>query len=209
MTGTTLKQLTTDLLGGAELGDTLFYQLLNIAKNNREGLRPWIILRAEDSEETASSGDTFETMKDLPSDFRRTLTRDTMVLRAGESILRYTQIPFSSRQIDRKRNQVFYIDLANSQYALCGSVSKTHVIYLYYIKKSTDIEEATEWVFPSEYHPILAFDVAVMHKGGIDFDDINARMAQYNGLDARMIERMMIKWDNEMQLAEQQGVENY
>jgi hypothetical protein len=41
-----------------------------------------------------------------------------------------------------------------------------------------------------------------IHKGGVDYDDINARMAQDNRGQAEAIVKMLESWDNEKQLAE-------
>ena len=69
MTGTKTKELVTELLGGLELGDTLFYHLLAVAQQNREGERPWRILIKEDSSISVTSSNTYTTQHALPTDF--------------------------------------------------------------------------------------------------------------------------------------------
>jgi len=209
MTRVQLLELTTDLLGGREMGTSKFTRLLNIVKNKREATRPWVYLEAEDSSNTASTSDTFLTAKTLPTRFLRTVTDDKMVLRSGDNVLEYKQLPFKSRQVEKDTNNRFYIDLKNNQFFLTGIVDQSYTIYFYYIQGSEDFDDdADEWVFPARFHELLAYDVAVLEKGGIDYDDINARMAQFNGITAKELEQEMIKWDNELRLAEQEGVEN-
>ena len=55
---------------------------------------------------------------------------------------------------------------------------------------------------------MLAFDVAVLHKGGIDYDLINERMARILGFTAESLTRSMIFWDDELQRAELEGQAN-
>ena len=208
MTGEQIRDLTTSLLDGEELGQTAFLNLVNVVKNNRERIRPWRYLLTEDSSETASAGDTYETEKDLPSLFRRTLPRNTMVLKRGDTVLEYSQIPFSQKIQYRESCQRFYIDYKNSKFYLCGEIDGAYTIHLFYIAKSADIKWATEWIFPEEFHPMLAFDVAVLHKGGIDYDLINERMARILGFTAESLTRSMIFWDDELQRAELEGQAN-
>jgi hypothetical protein len=47
--------------------------------------------------------------------------------------------------------------------------------------------------------PIFAVGI---HKGGIDFDDINARMAADNRALAELTIKQLENWDNELQLTE-------
>jgi hypothetical protein len=61
--------------------------------------------------------------------------------------------------------------------------------------------DATEWVFPSWSHPILGHMAVGMHKAGIDYDQINARQAAFNGADAQRILQMLEAWDDEKQRA--------
>ncbi len=80
MTKAQLYTFVTSLLDGNPIDTTLFDTLLNIAQMRRENERPWMILRAEDTSQTVSSGNTFETQKDLPTDFRKWYTRFPIVL---------------------------------------------------------------------------------------------------------------------------------
>jgi len=208
MTGKEIRDLTTSLLDGEELGQTAFLNLANVVKNNRERIRPWRYLVTEDSSKTASAGDTYETEKDLPSSFRRALARDTMILKRGDTVLEYKQIPFNQKIRYREANQRFYIDHKKSKFYLCGTIDGKYTIHLFFIAKSSDIAWDTEWDFPEEFHSLLAFDVAVLHKGGIDYDLINERMARILGFTAESLGRSMLFWDDELQRAELEGQAN-
>ena len=57
------------------------------------------------------------------------------------------------------------------------------------------LESSSTWVFPSWAHPLLGFYAVGIHKGGIDYDDINARMAPENRAQAAVIMGMLEKWE--------------
>ena len=57
-------------------------------------------------------------------------------------------------------------------------------------------------------HSHSAFTVGI-HKGGVDYDDINARMAADNRALAELTIKQLENWDNELQLNEQKGYEPY
>jgi hypothetical protein len=74
MDGSTLSVLATELNGGADIGDTLLYQFLNLAKAMVEQLRPWMLLRKTDTTKTvAASTSAWQAAIDLSTitDFSR------------------------------------------------------------------------------------------------------------------------------------------
>jgi hypothetical protein len=52
MNGSQLATFTEELNGGASIGSTLLFQLLNLAKAMIEQRRPWMILRDTDTSKT-------------------------------------------------------------------------------------------------------------------------------------------------------------
>jgi hypothetical protein len=44
-----------------------------------------------------------------------------------------------------------------------------------------------------------------MHKGGIDYDDVNARQLIQNNADAMRLFQRLLSWDAELQLSVEQG----
>ncbi len=202
MTGQQLKDLTTELLGGRELGDTLFLQLLNMAKGIIEGERDWRYLLTEDSANSAAAGDTYLTMKTIPSRFLFPVSRDPVVLRNGTSVVTYQTIGFTKRHDNQLTPGLVYFDYKNSQFALCGGVSQAYTIYLYYIAESADLTLTTSWTFPTFAHPLLAYYVAALHKGGIDYDDVNRLMAPENRSIVDTIRRRLVQWDDKLKRLE-------
>lgn len=200
----TLKEFTENILDGETLGDTLFGQLVNIARVRRENMRKWQILVKEDSSNQVTSATTYETNISLPSDFRRMYRnpkRPALILVStsnANDVLKYEELPLQMRRMNKDKPGFFVVDHLNSRLHVLGTVSGTYTMYLYYIHDPTDIDSDTQWIFPSEFHPILGFDVAAMHRGGIDFDDINARLAENNRADAAAIWDAMVKWDDQL-----------
>jgi hypothetical protein len=80
-----------------------------------------------------------------------------------------------------------------------------HIFYQY---KPPLITANTSWVFPSEFHPILAYDVSALIKAGIDSDVVNASQALSNSQTSSIIFEQMKEWDNDLQDNEIEGV-NY
>ena len=74
-TGSNLYDFTAKLLLNYQMDKTIFYYLLNLAKGNREQMRPWVILRSEDTSNNASpaqnliNNSMYLTPFTLPADF--------------------------------------------------------------------------------------------------------------------------------------------
>jgi hypothetical protein len=60
-------------------------------------------------------------------------------------------------------------------------------LWIDYIEESAAVAEGTSWAFPSNAHPLLAFYAIGIQKGGIDFGDVNGRMAPDNRAQAGVI----------------------
>jgi len=209
-----LYTFVTSLLDGFLLDETLFESLLDISQSNREGARPWVILRTQDATQTASTGDTFLTAKTLPADFKKTYARSAIVLVDGQGnvINRLRQIPIHERNRYKDDNSKFYINYATKQFFLCGTQAQSATINLYYIKKTTKVSAASSntWDFDAyddAYSKVLALDVAVMHKWGIDYDQINAVQADKNYMLATALFENMADWDTELAQNSQEGVD--
>lgn len=201
MTGQELKDFTTELLGGREMGDTFFYQQANLAKDNREGMRPWMKLRKESSGTSFAASDSYLNMKTLPTDFLVTYGNSPLKLVSGATVEEFTEIPLEQRRVKQSVSGLFYIDHGNEQFAITGNISQAMTGYLYYVKRSADIDASTGWIFPEAYHPILAADICIAQKGSVDYDELNERMVKYHGLSISDIWNAMVKWDDRLQRA--------
>jgi hypothetical protein len=209
MTRDQLRDLCNSLLGGAAIDDTLFDTLVNLAKDRREEDRPWMILRTEDTSQSASSANTYLTAETLPSNFRRFYGEYPIQLlnSAGTSLLRYRQIPLERKILEKDNDGKFYVNYATGEFFLCGLLSQSYTIHQFYLKTTDDIADGSNWVFPSRFHRILAFEVAVMYKLGVDYDIINNVQGDNNAAVANAIYATMTQWDDDLQNAAQSGVD--
>jgi hypothetical protein len=214
MTKANLYSFVTSVLDDFVMDATLFSSLLDVAQSNRENSRPWVILRTSDSTQTANTSDSFTTGKTLPADFKRCYTRDSIVLTdsQGNVVRKLREIPLHAVNEYKSDGGKFYINYATRQFFICGTQSQNATINLYYIKNTTKISAAdtNEWFFDSyddAYSKMLGFDVAVMHKHGIDYDQINAIQGDKNAIQAELIFRGMSDWDTYLAQQAQEGLD--
>ena len=202
MTGQQLKDLNTEIRGGRAMDDTIFYVLLNLAKAGFERSRAWRKLVAKDTSKSSSSATLYTTSFALPTTFVMTLPRRTLKLVNASTptdVKDYTEVPWERWNEYKNSSGYFTIDHANSLYYLSGTVSGTYTHHFFFIGTTTTLAAGTEWVFPAEYHPALAFEVAAMDELGMDYDDINAKQGNANIGRAVLIMRSAIKWDDALQ----------
>lgn len=143
------------------LDKTYEYQLLNEVKDELEENDDWEILRAEDSTQMANVGDTFQTFHALPADF----ARPSEEIFVGTDRVPYLQIPFRRRRLWQDVTHRFYLDMKNSQYALCGMVSVAGTIYFNYFTTSGNLAQGgtANWPFPARFHPLLPYLMAIKY----------------------------------------------
>lgn len=181
-------------LVGDNMDSVTEYNLLNQAKDQIEDDREWAYLKAVDQSQSVSSGDTYLTMKNLPSDFGRVIDAGIYV---NTDIVPYLQIPFEDRIRWQSISHRYYIDLANAQYGIFGTPTPG-VITMPYIKTTPTLAAGVTPKMPSRFHPMLAYKMAqifyAVDQGSksIAWDD--RWQIYYSGiLDS------MIQWDAKMQ----------
>lgn len=206
MTGTELQTLNTEIRGGRQMDETTFYTLANLVKAEIERSRAWRKLITKDSSNTVNSSTSYATQFTVPSGFLLTLPRKNMKLidSSGYERGELTEVKWEDWDSYKTSSGYYTIDHKNSKFyvsGIAGSYSQTYTLHLFYIGSSTTIAAATEWVFPSEFHPAIAFQVAAMDELGMDYDDINARQGNANYVVAQRILKSAILWDNTLQLA--------
>lgn len=190
-----LKTFTEALLDGDSINDTLFYQLADIAKLKIEEERPWRYLITEDATQTASSGDTFLTTKDLPNDFSQ--DQGLYVVDGNNNPIFYQPIQYEMRYQFKDASRRYYVDLVNDKFGLTGTLPTGYTtIHLVFKKFSPAIDADTIWIAPARFHALLGFLIAEMIKSGIDYDDITARAALQNRADAKALYDSMLSWDD-------------
>lgn len=216
MPGSQLSTLCTELNGGASIGETLLFQFINMARALVEQRRPWMILRKTDTSKTATTANTWQTSVDLSSitDFSRFYGDCPVKLfnTGTEVSYEYRQVPWSERLSYVREAGTFVFDEANKLLYLNGTTPFAGTLYIDYIKDGATLTEdsvATAWPFPSWSHLLLAFYAVAIYKGGVDYDDLNARMAPENRATAAELMRALENWDNEKQLSAQQNTDPY
>ena len=209
MTKAELYTFVTSLNDGYQMGTSLFDTFLNIAQMRRENQRPWMILRSVDTSNSITGANTFLTANTLPTDFRKwySATPIALVNAQGDIQQRCSEVQINDRNSYKGFLDKFYCDYGNSQFFMCGTPSQSFTLNLFYIKKSTLVSSAdgNEWIFPSEYHPILGLDVSVMWKLGVDYDVINNAQGNANAGLANAIFEQMTEWDSDLQNSSLQG----
>lgn len=201
----------TNLLDGVQIDDTLFGIWLNMVRNIIESERPWVVLRKIDKSNTSLPTDTWQTPKNLPADFFSSIDSANLSLFDGTNkIQTYSEVPFAS-QLDYKDSQgVFWIDYANNQYYSGGVSDQQYAIRFPYIADFGDIVAGGTWKqFPARFNMVLVYAVSILQKGGVDYDDQNARMVLYNDTTFKQMMSMMTKWDSRLQLAMSQNRDFY
>lgn len=182
---------------GESIDGTQALILLNMTKNEYEASRDWNFLRAFNSSLSASPSDTYLTMKSLPSDF---LMPRELYINAENTP--YSIIPFEARERYRDNYKKYYIDWKNSQFALCGKVSSTKTINLYYTASTDDIGLTTSPTWLAIFHPLIAFLMADKYMAGQDGDEINFRMSPENRRIGDGLRKTMTAWDSRIGVLE-------
>ena len=206
MTGTQLETLCTELNGGASIGSTFLFQLINLAKGIVENRRPWMTLRSTDISVAVLAGNTWQTALStagIPRFSRFYGEHPIKLFDGNNGITAYSQRPFSSRLFSRSDPTTFVYDESAQTLYLNGSVPYAGTLWIDHLKNSPDImdDDSSTWTFPSWSHPLLGLMAVAMNKGGVDYDDINARMVPQQQAQALQIMQALEAWDNERQLS--------
>jgi hypothetical protein len=208
MDGDTLSTFIDELNGGDSISNTLKFQLVNAFKAMLEAERPWMPLRKTDTSKSVTTASTWQTAIDLSTltRFNRFYGKRPIRLFDGTTrTVRYRQVPFDDRLEYKDSPNTFVYDENTKTLYLNGTVEFAGTLYIRHLTTSADIAaNSTDpvWPFPSWSHAILGFGAVAMHKGGIDYDDVNARTLLQNNADAMRIMKALEKWDDEKQLSE-------
>ena len=204
MTTEQLKTFITAQNDENEIPEALLDFLIDNAQAYWENRRPWVALRTEDTSETVSPNNTFETAKSLPTDFRKWYTRFPIVLTdaQGRPQQYLAEIPINMKSSYKDDPRKFYASYGAKQFFICGAPSTTQTVRQYYIKKGTKLtaDESNTWDLDpnDEYTKIIGFTVLVYYKHGVDYDVINNKQGDANGSFANQIFTMMEEWDAEL-----------
>ncbi len=136
----------------------------------------------------------------VPSDFFY-LSRDgEITLYNNNNVYQtFTEIPLNLVIPYLQVNNVFYVDHGAGKIYFLGTIDQTYTAFVPYQANLGDITATTTWLnIPSAFHMILAYDVAAMYRMGMDYDDINARNANQNAIDANALFNSMVAWDDNL-----------
>lgn len=184
------------------LDETLEIQLANNAKNKIEREMKLEILKALDSSNSTTAGQTYTTAEPLPAAFRGLATDRIYV-----GTTPYFPVPFD-RSVEYRESggNRFYLDMANNNLHLCGIQASAQTITIPYLKKTTDITaasvtaETTTVLWPTEFHSLIPFEMVKL------FDQIErgekARSwKQEWEFEYNQLKNAMRDWDHDLKLA--------
>ena len=205
MNGAALYTFVTSLLNGYQMDTATFYIYLNLARTQRESMRPFKYLEKTDTSQIAQPVGVqpiipFLNPLTLPSDFLY-LKEDGFITLYDNNLTwqTYLEIPQNLAVQYLQQNNKFYVNHAAGKYYLTGIVDRQYIVYFPYQADLGDITANTTWLnIPPRYHSILGFDVASMYRLGQDYDDIQARNAESNTQQANMLFDAMCKWDDNL-----------
>lgn len=179
------------------------YGLMDSAYTRRNEMRVWSMLMKLDTSITHSPGNDWTTTKALPTDFA-----SPYKLFGGAADNEYAPVPFESILMNKDLSNRYAVDMVNNQMRLTGTVSSALTMYLWYQYAPTSLFGLTDGqkaatttiVWPTRFRRLLAYDMAAIHTGGIDADDLSARMAPEQRSAARDLWLSMVAWDNRIRL---------
>ena len=199
MLGSEIISFFRDLVDGDfDGGDDFALNLANTAKNNIELKLMLKILEDENSTQSRSSGDTYLSMKTLP-------TGAMMILNVVVDGKRQKPIDFKDRIIRKDSANHYYVHWANSQFAICGGAASSSPIYVYFWKNSADLTAAGTPVWPAMFHRMIAFEMARIFRGAVDYDDVTRGMTPYIAAEAKELFNAMRTWDASLKVADMDG----
>ncbi len=214
MNNSAIYTLVSNLLFGFQMAQGLFNSLLDIAQDQVENMRPWMILRAEDSSQSVNSSSVFTTAIPLNANFRRWYGRNPIKLvDTNNNPLPFSEVPLANKFDYRLTGQKFFTDYVGKNLYLCGTLTQSYTVHQFFIKKGTQVSANANnvWDFDTygySYSPLLGFLIAMQYKG-VDYDLVNLQNAGELGKQAAAILTGMVSWDGELQAAGQIGVDPF
>lgn len=188
------------LVGEDGYDKTHSYQLMTQAKNLIEEELKLKILESLDVSKTASVGDTYLTMKALPTDYRQTI-------KISVGTAPYYPIPFRRREQMANMPRRFYIDQKNKQFALTGKVGSSAVINHFYLCTTAEITQADESTlssavisWPSRFHPMIPYKMAQIYQANLDADFMAFRMSPGQAEQYQSFYDALMGWDQDLKL---------
>lgn len=192
MTTNEIKSMFERLIDDT-VSDDLALDLANTAKDAIETERDWEILLSSDTSNTTTVGNTFETAIALPTDFSNVV--DIFV---GD--YRQLPIPFEHQRRWKDSQARYFIDYKNNNLYLCGTVSTSETIYIYYLYETDALTLTTSPVWPARFHKLIAYKMADIYLSGVDADDLTRQQYVHHKIQADNLYKQMVRYDTELKL---------
>lgn len=190
MTGSEIITMFSQIIGEEgdnPLDNAFSLQLLNLAKNKIEDLTDWEYLKKK----WTISGTT------LPTDFNEPI----------KIICDKDYVPLHPFEDYEFYDDGYYIDYANNTINAIDTYPSP--VILTYKKTTDDLTTETSPLFPSRFHPILAYEMAFIYQAGIDGDDLNFRMSAEHKLQHAELKKLMLSWDADIKARNMNGITDY
>lgn len=203
MTGSELKSIFEEIIDDS-VSSEMFVTLIENADDELRGERDWAFLKDRLSI-TRAAGDTYETAHALPVTFDR-VSLDTEAVRSDRTT--YRQIPFDSQEDYKDSDGYYYFKYNISsevwEIYFTGTAASTETVKIAHQKRGTEMtvdnhEDATV-VWPGRKGAYLAWLAASRVSGGIDGDEINFRMSEYQERTLRVMHQALVSWDAKIRL---------
>lgn len=204
-----LKTFCISLNGGADIDATLLENLISNGKAIFEAERDWMVLRKVDTSKTVTTANTWQTAIDLSTitDFSHFYGEQPILLFDGDERIEYYDIkPFDRRLEYKNISNCAVYDENSKQLYLNGTVPFNGTLYISYVQTTDEVSLAQDdlgtniWIqFPKRFRGILAYYAVGIHKGAVDYDDINARMLPENRAALSSLKRAIEAWDDKKQ----------
>lgn len=217
MNQSAIYSFVTSLLFGYQMDNSTFLSFLDVAQDQVELARPWVILRAEDASLSVSTSNDFTVAFSIAptnNDFSRWISADAtsapIILTDSQNNPQgYLEVPLSQKYGYKDAGNKFFCDYGQKKFYLCGKVTQPCTIHQFYIKKSTQVSASASntWLFDSygySFSKLLGFLIAMQWKG-VDYDMVNLQNAGELGKAAAGILDQMTRWDSSLQLSMQAG----
>src|SRR6266567_3969488 len=141
MDGPTISTFIDELNGGASIGDTLKFQLVNAFKAILEQERPWMVLRKTDTSKTVTTSNTWQSAISLAAltRFNRFYgSRPIRLFDGNQTVVRYRQVPMDDRLEHINSANTFVYDEANTSLYLNGVVPFGGTLYIRHLTFSEE-----------------------------------------------------------------------
>jgi len=180
------------------LDQTLEIQLANNAKNKLETELQLQILKKVDTSNTSVVGGTYLTPYNLPADYLMPL--DTIY--SGTTPRK--AIPIEQRVLYKDSSEFYYVDEANKQFFLTGTVTLAETITFPYTSATTDISAGnltqTTIVWPARFRSLIAYEMAFMWFA-IDQGEKPRSFSQEWQIAYQDLKNAFIAWDQRLKLS--------